>query len=1096
MKRSWYIKFLILTLIFSLTIPLFACVESGMNDPETAGNTDSETPTSNDGSETGDEYPSESGDEKPTDESPSEESSSNGEDESNTTEETEPQVPSNVTYKNGPILKGTGASFAKDAFATTERYIDTPSAVTKSAEEILAVLKNKSATADNVYKTTEKLVFDANTTYNGNGAAIIAEGGVEIKGEKVVLKDVVIIGNVNVIGATDVTLYHVDIRSEGTALTIDQKSNKVTVEECRFTAKDLAVNNDASNTSVYNTYLKADKGVMSTGDGLCVQVVQIDASTLGVSSSGAYAIIKNCRIEADENGLGIEFAKGSYNSMSALNIIRDAQLSIKISEGYNCSLILNCAIRIEGRNNKNLYVIKNSLGGYIDLEDNNYLICDGNTYVKDTNSHQTLNKNNKNYNGDGLHDVDARLEVGADEDLLPHTNKDLFIGMERQNYVKDLSLSKNFDLSQYIQNVKRGGTLIVPPGVYSVKSGLTLSASNADCEIYAYGAYLEATDYVKLIYVQDTSNISINGLTVGYVGISGGQLHVLKNLGNQKFLVISSAGFGQDFGATDSSRFVSTGSGAYFYHENEFTSWTELGAWGGYKIVKNADGSTFNKDGTFTIEITGSQAAKYSSLIKPGEMLACRLNEGNDRTMHVSDCKTVLFKDMVLYGYSDAMTLISGGLTEGVQLYRHHNTAHSAPEIDKATYEKYEALEKQYNVNLDISIDEEGRYRGSSPRIGSMDASHSIAAIDGISATSTLFENACDDASNQRGDSSLLHEVIDNKDGTTTLVLKYNISSTYYNLYKNNGATQASGTYAREFKKGDEIFIYGNNGKIFCDTTTVSDQTVYNSKYVMLDEDYTAGGHTIHWTWTCPLYAVKVNTADINMSALSGINYKKNGPEVENKVFVDNMSRNSEGFTFDNCMVRHNRGRVLPKTRNVTIKNCSFVDTSYAGIVLSSEISWGESSIPSNITIQNCLFDGTSKTFNMQTNTKYAAIAVEGLGATGSTATVSKDTLPAMNINIIGNVFRNVRNNYFITVSAAQGVTIKDNTFETGSVTSENMKVNTKAILINGCMNVDISGNNFPDSIGGDTSKVIVAKNFKELHGDDVEKFFPANSAN
>ena len=85
-------------------------------------------------------------------------------------------------------------------------------------------------------------------------------------------------------------------------------------------------------------------------------------------------------------------------------------------------------------------------------------------------------------------------------------------------------------------------------------------------------------------------------------------------------------------------------------------------------------------------------------------------------------------------------------------------------------------------------------------------------------------------------------------------------------------------------------------------------------------------------------------------------------------------------------------------------------------------------------------------------------------------------------------MFRNVPNNYYITVSAAQGVTISNNTFETRS--TETAKKVGKAIYINGCMNINISGNTYSEFAGGDMTKVIVGNNYKGLKGTDVEGVF------
>ena len=75
---------------------------------------------------------------------------------------------------------------------------------------------------------------------------------------------------------------------------------------------------------------------------------------------------------------------------------------------------------------------------------------------------------------------------------------------------------------------------------------------------------------------------------------------------------------------------------------------------------------------------------------------------------------------------------------------------------------------------------EEGRYCGADSLFGSIDATHISSSSEGLNAVSSLFENACDDATNQRGYSSSLHKVIDNHDGTYSLQYKNFMAWVYY----------------------------------------------------------------------------------------------------------------------------------------------------------------------------------------------------------------------------------------------------------------------------------------------------------------------------
>ena len=836
-------------------------------------------------------------------------------------------------------------------------------------------------------------------------------------------------------------------------------NENIVIKENNTTLKDLTVNGsitvEADNVSIVNCTINAD------GD--------------AITSSGKYLIAKNNRINA--KGKAISLLAGSLNCLVAQNVTNS---EISATEAYNCSVILNSADRFVGRGCTNLYVIDNTLDEDNEFTDNKYLIADGNKCTT------VINKSNTFYNGDTLQNVDARLPVGADEDLLPHTNKDLFMGMERRLTVTDPTREESLPLNEYIPTeAKNGEVVIVPPGAYTVSSLLELGAEQSNTVIYAYGVYLEATDYIKCIQIKGISNLQLKGITIGYTKQSAGQMQILDMLGDSKYLCISSAGFTREFGKHDPTRF---GGGGYFFHPREEVSWTELGYWGHYDLVPNEKGENINEDGTFVIELTNRDTSfDFLSQLRKGEILTCRIpSNPSDRTASISDSTDILLKDTVTYGFAGGLCFVIGGLSKGVKFYRHHNLSHSAYEIDKATYDKYKALEEKYDVDLEIYVDEKGRYRGSKPRIGSVDATHITGSSKGLDATSTLFENSCDDATNQNGNSSCLHKIIDNGDGTSTLIIKDNIPWVYYWLYQRRGREDLQpGHNTRDFVMGDRIFAYASNGKILCDTTVISNMERLEDKHLLLETDYDYKGETRHMKWFSKIMSVKVRTEDLDLSAIDGIDPEKADYTMDNKVIIDNISRNSADFVFDNCMVRYNRGRFVLKTHYGTVKNCTFKDTSYAGIVMSCECTWGESSVPRHMRVEKCLFDGASRTLNMDKVAKYAAIAVEGLGSGDANVEVSADALPAKDITVTDNVFRNIRNDYCITFSAVQGITVRNNVFEKRArEDSDNIP---GAILVNGCMTVDISGNTYST----DVKEAVVAKNYKELTGSDVEGILP-----
>ncbi len=1161
-----------------------------------------------------------------------------------------------VIYGNGGDVNESGNKFELGEFPLTDREVDESGAVTKSAAELLAMLEGKTAVHGKAYRVTEPLVLSSDKSYYGNLCHIIAEGGIVIDGvDNVVLKELVIKGYVTIKNSTNVTLYNVDLDASGVAVDIDSTSSDIKIDSSVITADVTAISSQADNVTVYGSYISANNGLISGGNGLAVQNNKIVAKNVGISATGEYCIVKNNTVEMPKSGEGIRFGEGSVNGLIALNVVKDAQSSITVNGGFNCVVILNSAVSISGTNNKNLYVVENNLGGLITLSGNKYLLADANKFVSDGKDHTVFNKDNSEYNGDNLHDVNARVEYGANEELLPHTNKDLFVGMERLTSVRDERYATSYSFDAYIKAMSRNSAVvIVPPGAYE-SSRIQLQSEHSNTKIYAYGVYQEkavsknedgtlkftesnstiGSLMGNIFNIDGGNSIHVHGLTIGYDFQSSGQAYVLEKFGGNMIRIIANAGYIEGFAAADKNHFST---GISVTHGDEMYPWTNSVS---HEYVAFENGEYIDEDGTMLIKITNS--AVYTEM-RVGDILGCRLAGDNAQTVYLGG-QDLLMKDTVVYGYSASLALVSGGRgSVNVRLERHHNTSRPATLIDEETYNKYKALEVKYGLNadgadaavngaqgLEVYIDAEGRYRGGLPRYGSVDATHITGAEEGVSATSCLFENMVDDASNQRSSSSRIAGYVINNDGTTTIYIKGSLSKTYYGIDASKGKTNGTPTSSPALAAGDTMFAYAMNGKTFieaavlsagnvtadptgchithidensdciCDvaecgvalhydfvkngTTTVAPDclcdvcgikvhTDYRTDYIYdgiapdnvnqgivyysgnnkcnnsgcelknkslmprLDEngepvlvngmmvndadgapivtDMTTYGkirlHTGDYyvleyqmlatngktnqqyiiTYSTPLRMAVVNTSDVDFSAIEGHDLTDNDFFMCEKVLCDNLTLNSAGFTFDNVLMQnyHSRG-VLTKTINSTMKNCTFRNVASTGVLMSIETTWGESTVPKNITVQSCLFDNTGHSLNYYNNTTYAPIAIQGLGdLSGQLAGVSEYGLPCKNINIIGNKFINTNNDYCITMTAAQDVTIKDNIFE---VRGKSLELDAgKAIYIKGCMNIEVSGNTYINNSG--IQNLIDGDTYKNLGGDDVDGVINSNS--
>ena len=1048
-----------------------------------------------------------------------------------------------------------------------------------------------------VYRVTEPLVLESGKKYYGNLVGLIAEGGIVIKDvDKIVVKELIVKGEIKIENSSNITFFRLDIKGAETGLYIDKTSSAVSLKNCKIYATNTALKNEGEAVSIYCGYLSAPTGIVSTGDDLAVQDTQIVATSHGIYATGMGTIIKNNLVELASTGIGIELCKGSVNALVALNIVKDAQISIKVTEGFNCVVLLNSAIRVVGENNVNLYVVENKLGGAIELKNNKYLLCDGNTFLKDGKSHPVVNHLNTEYNGDNLRDVNARPEYGADEDLLPHTNKDLFLEleredgkiiMERQSKIRDVSLTKSYTYNNYVRTMgRKSNVVIVPPGAYRVSEVLTVDSTHSNTTFYAYGVYQEKDSLERVFEISSGSNITVKGLTVGYTFQSSGQVYVLekiKNKGKMYLRVVTNAGYVDDFGKSNTDIFSNSFCDAFF--EDSITPWLSGLS---YSFIEKYD------DGTMLLQFTGS-TQQFGS-IGIGDVFACRLAGDNSRTIYIAG-QNNKFKDFVLYGYSAALAIVSSGRgTVNCGAERLHNTVHSSPVIDKETYDRYKALEEQYRADLEVYIDEQGRCRGGLPRVGSVDATHITGAQQGFSATSCLFESMCDDGSNQRGGSSRLTGYKINEDGETiTLYFKGTLSETYFGIHKRDHYADATPTMTSIPKSGDKLLVYASNGHIAFEGTALTDATKVNyypdfhiahfdnngdcicddtecgafmhydigttsnanrdgycdkcgtklhidmdrsgicdiwgddgnylqsgknAYFYLTDENgdgyddtdnlpilksvpqneqfvpahaalvYYAyysdslGTHLIKYTSS--VYEVKVSKDLVDLDAFEGYDFTDNDYRMGEKILFDNLGMNSAGFVFDNVLIQHTRSRgILVKTVDATIKNCTFRDHGMTAVLLSVETTWGESTVPQNILIQSCLFDNTGCLNGYETSMTQAPIAIQGLGNLSGSVTISKQTLPCKNVQIIGNKFINTNNNYCITMSAAQNIVIRDNVFTARN--GDTSKKFGRAIYIDGCMDINISGNHYESEFfKDDIAQAIIGWNYKGLSGTDV----------
>ena len=777
----------------------------------------------------------------------------------------------------------------------------------------------------------------------------------------------------------------------------------------------------------------------------------------GIVCSATNAVIKESRADY------VSLASGAVNILVA----RCETNKIDVADGYNSSILLNSSCSVSVVRGTNIYVIKNSISGDLILENTAYLLCDENTVGGATRAVGCTN-----HNGDNVRDVDARAEVGADEELLPHVNKDLFLEMPRREFVLQAEYDKPMSFNEYfLTGAKNSDEVIIPPGAYSVTDRILATDEHSDTVIYAYGALREKTDYGIAIDFDKANRFALRGLTLGYAKQSAGQIHVLEKLPDYRFRVINAAGYDYGFSHTDFKKYAGS---TEVFHQGKFTN-TFIFSHPYYSIPEQLE------DKTFIIEMQIDKDKLYNNMEK-GDVWSCRMAGVNTHTFLIKDGGNILFKDITVFGYGAALGLVAYGTRENVNFVRVCNTSRSPFIIDKETYDRYKALEAEYGVDLEVSIDEKGRYRGSIPRTGSVDAVHIVNGDKGVNATSCLFEHMCDDGSNQHSASSRLHRLIDNGDGTTTLVYKGLITSTRKYVSTCAGETEGHGSMTPAFRRGDRVFSYTSNGRIVCDAEVLEDGYVFcDEPYLLMNHEYTYKGEPRTLTWKCKLQAVKIRTEDVHFKALDGYDLNDDSEEPQHRIIVDNVSRASGDYTFDNVLVRHTRARgVAVKSRNVTIKNCTFREIGCAGVMLSCEEAWSENTVAVNTTVKNCLFDNTSRKFEMNHDMKFGAFAIEGLGGLSRKVTPAGDEYACSKVLLEGNLFINNSHDYDIAISEAQNVTVRNNTF-TNHVTDSGEEFLGVPVKATTCCDLVFEGNKFSDLSEGKKERIFSIENCKNV---------------
>ena len=275
-------------------------------------------------------------------------------------------------------------------------------------------------------------------------------------------------------------------------VTVGEEARGVSFIGCSFAAL-LVLGKDASLVS--STVCFDGVGVEAKADGLLVRDCRFEGTGTAILATAEGADIRDCRFALNEAGTAVAMV-GATNAILALSAVTGAKRALVMENCFNCVAVKNELPAVYAEGGRHLYICDNTLSDRLYAKDVNYLLADGNEYPADGADHAAVCAGNQNTNGDTVTDVDARLEVGANEDLLPHVDRDLFVGMERRKSVKEYGVGDGLSVYDYL--MARAVTdeyVIFAPGVYATDHAAILTEAHKNTTVYAYGVFVEHIEY-------------------------------------------------------------------------------------------------------------------------------------------------------------------------------------------------------------------------------------------------------------------------------------------------------------------------------------------------------------------------------------------------------------------------------------------------------------------------------------------------------------------------------------------------------------------------------------------------------------------------
>lgn len=532
--------------------------------------------------------------------------------------------------------------------------------------------------------------------------------------------------------------------------------------------------------------LKNGRVAVSGGTGISIEGadgvvfgITVTGAETGIAVKASDAVVKQCDIADCTFGIRAELERseisaamsGGYNILAEKNRVSADKTALVFKNVSNGVAVLNELSSASVRGCTNVYVIENNVEGALELCDNNYIIANGNS------ARALLDNNNLNKNGDNITDISARAEMGANEELLPHTNTEQFVGMARKRGVRcENGVMPIFD---YITANIGKGVVVVPPGAY-YGVGMVFEKIEA-MTLYCYGMLYEMDD-VRAVATRwrDCGDITFKGIFFGnrvYPCTQG----TVVSVDGDTLSFVTDPGYKNNF--SDGRHF---GGGAPCF---------------GYKHGLMSPECDFRYGGKSYDPVTGlNTLVKTVKWLNVGDRLICR-TDFSEGVLHVKCCHRMITEDITVYscwGFAES----DSDCDNAPVLHRYAVTKGPAPVLDEnGDYKGFEAL---------IHRDGYGRLRSTEPMSTTCDATHCTNSRHGLQLVSSLLERMNDDGGNINAHYGLA--VSFDKATKTLEYSRCNVNT--YRLLPN------------PFKAGDEAMLYSMNGTLVAKTVVLSDVEV------------------------------------------------------------------------------------------------------------------------------------------------------------------------------------------------------------------------------------------------------------------------------